>query len=91
MTVDEIPADKLLGPAVVTQWGTDALQLGGYAYARPGQAGARGVLGTPLGDGRLVFAGEAVCTDGLAGTVGGAWLSGRQAAEGVVAALAPIA
>jgi monoamine oxidase len=84
-------ADGVLGPAVVTQWGTDALQLGAYAYARPGHAGARAVLGTPLGDGRLVFAGEAVCTDGLAGTVGGAWLSGRQAAQGVMAALASVA
>jgi len=38
------------------------------------------VLGVPLADGRLVFAGEAVCTDGLAGTVGGAFLSGERAA-----------
>jgi monoamine oxidase len=80
-------ADEVLGAAVVTQWGTDPTQLGAYAYARPGRAGARAVLGTPLGDGRLVFAGEAVCVDGLAGTVGGAWLSGRQAALGVAAAL----
>jgi monoamine oxidase len=80
-------ADGVLGPAVVTQWGTDPTQLGAYAYARPGHVGARAVLGTPIGDGRLMFAGEAVCVDGLAGTVGGAWLSGRHAALGVAAAL----
>ena len=65
---------------VVTRWGTDPLSLGAYAYALPGAAGARAVLGTPLAAGRLVFAGEAVRTDGLAGTVGGAMLSGQAAA-----------
>ena len=73
-----------LGEAAVSPWADDPWQRGAYAYARPGQDGARAVLGTPLGGGRLVFAGEAVCTDGLAGTVGGAWLSGRRAA-GLVA------
>jgi monoamine oxidase len=82
--------DSVLGAAVVTQWGTDPNCLGAYAYARPGQSGARAVLGTPLDGGRLVFAGEAVCTDGLAGTVGGAWLNGWQAASGVAAALAGV-
>jgi len=80
-------ADAALGPALVTGWGTDPWHQGGYAYATVGNAAARGVLGTPLADGRLVFAGEAVCTDGLAGTVGGACLSGRAAARQVMAAL----
>ncbi len=62
-------------------WGTDPLHLGAYCYARPGAAGARAVLGTPLGDGRLIFAGEATRTDGLAGTVGGSWLAGEEAAR----------
>ena len=81
-------ASQALAPACVGSWGTDPATLGAYAYARPGHADARGVLGTPIGDGHLVFAGEAVCTDGLAGTVGGAWLSGRAAAHGVLGVLA---
>jgi monoamine oxidase len=68
-----------VGAITVSPWGNDPLYRGAYTYAVPGQAGARGVLGTPL-DGRLVFAGEAVCTDGLAGTVGGSFLSGERAA-----------
>ncbi len=66
--------------AVVTRWASDPLFGGSYAYAKPGCAGARGVLGTPLAGNRLVFAGEATRTDGLAGTVGGAFLAGEEAA-----------
>lgn len=80
-------ADRGLGPAVVTIWGENPAFLGAYAYATPGHADARRQLGLPLAGGRLIFAGEAVCTDGLAGTVGGAWLSGRQAAQTVAASL----
>ncbi len=68
-----------IGAITVSPWGNDPLYRGAYTYALPGQAGARAVLGTPL-EGRLVFAGEAVCTDGLAGTVGGSFLSGERAA-----------
>jgi monoamine oxidase len=74
--------------AVVTRWGANPLTRGAYAYARPGHAGARAVLAQPLAGGRLVFAGEATRTDGLAGTVGGAWLSGLDAAEAVRACVA---
>jgi monoamine oxidase len=63
-----------------TDWGTDPHHLGGYSYARPGGAGARGVLARPVGGRRLIFAGEACRTDGTAGTVGGAVLDGRRAA-----------
>ena len=74
-------ADAAFRPgAVVTRWASDALFRGSYAYARPGCAGARAVLGRPLAGGRLVFAGEATRTDGLAGTVGGAFLAGVEAA-----------
>jgi monoamine oxidase len=69
-----------LGAAVVTDWADDPAQRGAYAYARPGHAGARAALAAPLEGGRLAFAGEATCTDGLAGTVGGAWIAGRDAA-----------
>ena len=74
-------ADTAFRPgAVVTRWASDPLFGGSYAYARPGCAGARAVLGQPLAGGRLVFAGEATRTDGLAGTVGGAFLAGEAAA-----------
>jgi monoamine oxidase len=77
-------ADAAFRPgAVVTQWGQDPWALGSYAYAVPGQAGARAVLGQPLAGGRLIFAGEATRTDGLAGTVGGAFLAGEDAAAAV--------
>ena len=67
--------------AVTTGWAGDEWTLGSYAYARPGRAGARAALGMPLAAGRLIFAGEATRTDGLAGTVGGAFLAGMEAAE----------
>ncbi len=74
------------GPgAVVTDWGTDPLFRGSYAYARPGQADSRGVLADAFLAERMLFAGEACRTDGLAGTVGGAWLSGRDAAVRLLA------
>ena len=81
--------DSALGAgAVVTRWGTDPFSLGAYAYARPGCAEARGRLAEPLAGGALVFAGEACRTDGLAGTVGGAWLSGQDAADAICPAAA---
>ncbi len=80
-------ADQAFQPgAVVTGWFTDPWTRGSYAYARPGCAGGRGTLATPLAGGRLIFAGEATRTDGLAGTVGGAFLSGEEAAAHSLAA-----
>ena len=70
--------------AVVTRWVSDPWARGSYAYARPGQADARATLGQPLAGGQVVFAGEATRTDGLAGTVAGAFLSGQEAAQSVV-------
>ena len=79
-------ADQAFRPgAVTTGWAGDPWARGSYAYARPGRARARGVLAAPLAGGRLIFAGEATRTDGLAGTVGGAFLSGEQAAEQAIA------
>ena len=66
--------------AVETGWGTDPLFHGAYAYAPPGCVGMRARLAEPLGDGRLLFAGEATRVDGLAGTAGGAYLAGVEAA-----------
>ncbi len=67
--------------ALMTGWGTDADFFGAYAYATPGNAGARKKLNSPIWDGKLRLAGEACVTDGLAGTVAGAYESGRKAAR----------
>lgn len=76
--------DRALAPgAAATEWGTDPLHLGAYAYARPGRADLRGWAART--GGRLVFAGEAWRTDGLAGTVGGAHLGGEAAVAHVLA------
>ncbi len=66
--------------AVATSWGSDATFLGAYAYPPPGAAAARLALAAPFADGRLAFAGEA-CHPTLAGTVAGAFISGRAAAR----------
>ena len=71
--------------AHISAWGTDAAFLGAYAYAGPGDADERGVLAAAFPGERLVFAGEAARTDGLAGTVGGAYLSGVEAARRLLA------
>jgi monoamine oxidase len=73
------------GSAVVTAWGSDQLHRGAYAYAGPGDANQRAVLAAAFPGERLLFAGEACRTDGLAGTVGGAFLSGRDAADRLAA------
>jgi monoamine oxidase len=58
---------------------------GGYAYQRPGAAGARATLASPLAD-RLFFAGEATA-GGMSMTCGGAFLSGERAAREVASHL----
>ena len=73
-------AAGLTGGVVVTGWATDPFALGSYAYAPPGMADMRGRLAAAFPAERLLFAGEACRTDGLAGTVGGAFLSGTEAA-----------
>lgn len=78
-----VAADRAFGEAVTADWARDRWHGGAYAYARPGHAGDRGKLALPLAEGMLVMAGEAYCSDGLAGTVGGAWLEGQRAATAV--------
>ncbi len=82
-----VRADRAFPPdrALVSEWGTDPLFGGAYAYARPGHADDRVRLSEPLADGRLVFAGEATHQT-MAGTVGGAWLSGQAAARAALRA-----
>ncbi|MBV9251443.1 MAG: FAD-dependent oxidoreductase [Acetobacteraceae bacterium] len=71
------------GGRLVTHWDQDPFVRGAYSYVPPGHAGARRALAEPVADGRLLFAGEA-CHDGAAGTLGGAWISGQDAARTVV-------
>ncbi len=75
-------ADRLFagGATLVTHWEADPWVRGAYCYAVPGASGARDVLAEPVGDGRLMFAGEA-CAVPYAGTLAGAWLSGQAAAK----------
>ena len=80
-------ADAALQFALITQWGNDPYFQGAYAYARPGHVAARTRLAIPLGDGRLLLAGEAYNDDGLAGTLAGAWNSGTRAAAALCASL----
>ncbi|PZW48357.1 monoamine oxidase [Humitalea rosea] len=72
--------------AIVSDWGDDPWARGAYSHARPGAAAARPRLAAPLAGGRLSLAGEA-CHTSLAGTVGGAWESGRAAARQALTAL----
>ena len=75
-------AAQALGAPIITDWGNDPAFCGSYSHARPGAQAARRVLAEPLGDGRLIFAGEA-CHPRFAATVAGAWLSGEAAAARV--------
>lgn len=63
-------------------WWTDPWALGSYSVCLPGQDKAREALGQPIGNGRIVIAGEATAGGG-AMTVGGATLAGRAAAATV--------
>ena len=76
---------RLSGRALVTGWGVDRWHRGAYAYARPGDAEERAALAGSFVGERLLFAGEACRIDGLAGTVGGAYLSGQDAADRLLA------
>jgi len=75
-----VEAAAALGPPIITEWGEDPHFLGSYSHAIPGGQAARRVLTEPLGNGRLIFAGEA-CHPRYAATVAGAWLSGEAAAQ----------
>lgn len=69
----------VMGEAVVADWAAEPWHQGAYAYARDGAI--RAEMARPLGDGRLVLAGEALALEGLAGTVAGAFRSGEAAAR----------
>ena len=83
-------AAAALGPPIISDWGGDPHFLGSYSHAIPGGQAARRVLAEPLGDGRLIFAGEA-CHPRFAATVAGAWLSGEAAAQQLAGGRAAVA
>ena len=74
----EEAADTISEPEVAT-WGIHPHVLGAWAYPLPGALTARANLAAPV-DNRLFFAGEAT-SQTAAGTVHGAWRSGRDAAN----------
>ena len=65
-------------------WAGDPWSRGAYSAARPGCAHLRARLSEPLGE-RVFFAGEA-CSLDYFGTVNGAWQSGVEAANRILAA-----
>lgn len=66
--------------ARVHNWQHDPRSRGAYSYVTAGGAGARAELARPLGS-TLFFAGEASESNGEAGTVAGALISGERAAR----------
>ncbi len=75
-----------LGRSMMTNWGGERYVRGAYAAARPGKAGARRILSTPVAD-KVFFAGEHLAGP-LIQTCGGARLSGEAVAAEVAASLA---
>jgi monoamine oxidase len=70
-------------PLDETGWGRDPFARGSYSYALPGHADARAALAAPV-DGRVFFAGEA-CSPHDFTTAHGAYLTGIEAADEVIA------
>jgi monoamine oxidase len=69
-------------PLAESSWRADPFIRGAYSHARVGQAGARAILGEPVGE-RLFFAGEAVSPHAFS-TAHGAFETGVAAAEGAL-------
>jgi monoamine oxidase len=65
-------------------WRRDPFARGSYSFALPGAAPCRAALAAPV-EGRLFFAGEA-CSATDYSTAHGAWTTGTEAAEAVIAA-----
>ena len=70
---------------IATAWGQVPTVQGSYAYARPGEAGNRAILGASVNE-RLFFAGEATSRDAFT-TARGAYDSGIAAADHLLATL----
>ena len=75
---------RRLKPLRTHKWGVDPFACGSYSYAIPGAADQRAVLAAPVND-RLFFAGEA-CSRHDFSTAHGAFITGSEAADRVIAA-----
>jgi monoamine oxidase len=75
---------KRIRPVGVHPWAADRFARGSYSYATPGHADDRAQLAAPV-EGRLFFAGEA-CSLEYFTTAQGAFLTGADAAEAILAA-----
>jgi monoamine oxidase len=67
-------------------WTADPFARGAYSYVPAGALDSQQALARPVDD-TLFFAGEATCPEGMNSTVEGALLSGRRAADEIIAAL----
>jgi monoamine oxidase len=76
---------RRLHPVAASAWARDPHALGSYSHAKPGHADARELLAAPV-DQRLFFAGEACSSEDFS-TAHGAYRTGVNAAEQVIAAL----
>jgi monoamine oxidase len=72
-----------IGPIGMHPWKADPYARGSYSYALPGRADCRAKLAEPVDD-RLFFAGEA-CSRNDFSTAHGAYLTGLDAAERIIA------
>jgi monoamine oxidase len=75
--------DALLEGWTLHNWQADPFTRGAYSFIPAGALAAQARLAQPL-EGTLVFAGEALATDGHIGTVHGAIASGRRAARALL-------
>ncbi|HWB26214.1 MAG TPA: NAD(P)/FAD-dependent oxidoreductase [Chitinophagaceae bacterium] len=76
--------EKELVAAKVFNWGNNPYSVGAYSYATPATKKALAVLATPV-ENTLFFAGEAIYDGPHPGTVEAALVSGRLAAEKILA------
>jgi len=72
-----------LESAALHDWQRDPYARGAYGYVLAGGGNARRALARPVDD-TLYFAGEAADVEGEAGTVAGAFNSGRTAARSLL-------
>ncbi|HMQ34401.1 MAG TPA: FAD-dependent oxidoreductase, partial [Chloroflexaceae bacterium] len=84
--VSGVPAARLgalLEGWALHNWQADPFARGAYSYLPAGALAAQARLARPI-DGTLVFAGEALATNGHVGTVHGAIASGRRAVQALL-------
>ncbi len=75
---------KRVKPIAVSSWSSDPYAGGSYSHALPGHWDRRAVLSAPVGN-KVFFAGEA-CSAHDFSTVHGAWITGIEAAQAILAA-----